>query len=47
MKRPGVVPMRKLSRTFSVVALLVITVVVLAMNESGNAGSREPALFTS
>ena len=35
MKRGGEVPMRKLSRTFSVVALLVITVVVAALKESG------------
>ena len=46
-KWAGVVPMRKLSRTFNVVVSLVSTVVVLAVNESGSAGSSEPALCTS
>lgn len=45
MKRAGGdVPMRKLSRTFSVVALLVSTVVVLVLNESGSARSSDYAV---
>ncbi len=47
MKRAGGVPMRKLSRTFSVVALLVSTVVLAGLKESGSAGSSVPALCTS
>lgn len=47
MKRGGEMPMRKLSRTLSVVALLMSTVVLVALKESGWAGSREPALCTS
>jgi len=47
MKRGGEVPMRKLSRTLSVVALFVITVVVAALKESGWPVSNVPALCTS
>lgn len=47
MKRFGVVPSRKLSRTFSVVALLVITVVVAALKDSGCPSSSVAALCTS
>jgi hypothetical protein len=47
MKRGGDVAVGKLSRTFKVVALLMSTVVVAALNESGCPGSNVPALCAS
>ena len=47
IKRPGDVLRRKLSLTFNVVALLISTVVLDALNESGCADNNVPALWTS